>query len=61
MRYELKIDVLDKDYVDALIVCLARQGFAPYYNEDCNSIGCTMTEQGPCHIQKNNPEKNLNA
>jgi len=34
MRYELKIEVLDDDYVDDLIICLARQGYAPYLSID---------------------------
>lgn len=35
-RYELKIEVLNKDYVDSLIVSLARQGYAPYIGYDDN-------------------------
>jgi len=35
MRYELKIEVLDDDYVDDLIICLARQGYAPYLSDKC--------------------------
>ena len=34
MRYEISIHILNKDYVDSLIVALARQGYAPYVNED---------------------------
>jgi len=34
MRYELKIGILDKTYVDTLIVALARQGYAPYISDD---------------------------
>lgn len=34
MRYELTIGIKDKKYVDMLIICLARQGYAPYITED---------------------------
>ena len=34
MRYELKMEILDEDYVDNLIICLARQGYAPYLSDD---------------------------
>ena len=34
MRHEIKIEILAPDYVDDLIVCLARQGYSPYIDED---------------------------
>lgn len=34
MRYEFKIQILDKKYTDILVVALARQGYAPYITED---------------------------
>ncbi len=34
MRYEVKIDILDARYINSLVVALARQGYAPYYNAD---------------------------
>jgi len=43
-RYELKIDIINKDYVDKTIVALVRQGFDVYINEDENVICCTVTE-----------------
>jgi hypothetical protein len=33
-QFELAMGVIDPAYVDALIVCLARQGYAPYYNDE---------------------------
>jgi len=44
-RYELKIDILDVSYIDPLIVCLARQGYAPYYNAE------TDCEHGAVYIE----------
>jgi hypothetical protein len=32
--YELAIEILDPAYLDQLIVSLARQGYAPYMNDD---------------------------
>ncbi len=34
-RYELSIDILEENYVDSLVVALARQGYAPYITEKC--------------------------
>ena len=36
MRYELTIEITDKNYIDNLIVALARQGYAPYLSYDGN-------------------------
>lgn len=36
MRYEFKIQILNKDYIDSLVIALARQGYAPYITEDEN-------------------------
>ena len=36
MRYEFTIEILDKKYIDTLIVALARQGYSPYITEDTN-------------------------
>jgi len=38
MRYEMKINVVDPKYVDTLIVALARQGYAPYYNDEAEVV-----------------------
>jgi len=34
MRYELHLKILDSDYIDKLIISLARQGYSPYLTED---------------------------
>jgi len=34
MRYELRIRILDKNYIDSLITSLVRQGYNVYYNSD---------------------------
>ena len=39
MRYEVRIPVLDPDYIDQLIVAIARQGYSPYYNADAMEYG----------------------
>ncbi len=44
-RYEIKIDILNKDYVDTLIVALVRQGYDVYLNEEDNLLCFTITEE----------------
>jgi len=34
MRFEFKIEILNADYVDDLVISLARQGFAPYITDE---------------------------
>lgn len=43
-KYELRINILNKDYVDNLIIALARQGYAPYLNEEDNIVCFTIGE-----------------
>ncbi len=38
MDYEFTIHILNKDYIDSLVVALARQGYAPYITEDRDYI-----------------------
>lgn len=52
MRYELTIDIINKDYVDVLIVALARQGFAPYVNEENNIVGFSINEENLTKIKE---------
>ena len=33
-RYELSLEILDKKYVDSLVIALARQGYAPYIGDE---------------------------
>ena len=44
-KYEVAIQVLDKDYVDQLIVSLVRQGYAVYYNEEDKKVCFTATDE----------------
>ncbi len=32
--YEIGVTIIDKDYIDHLILGLSRQGYAPYVNTD---------------------------
>jgi hypothetical protein len=43
-RYELSIEILNKDYVDQLIVALVRQGYNVYLNEEEGVVCCTITD-----------------
>ncbi len=36
--YEIAIQILDKDYVDTLIVSLVHQGYSVYYNDNENVV-----------------------
>ena len=51
-KYEVKIDILNKDYVDSLIVALARQGYAPYINESDNVACFTITNEELQEVSK---------
>lgn len=51
-RYEMSINILDKEYVDSLIVSLVRQGYAVYYNEDENAVCFTVGEDELIKIKK---------
>ncbi|MFH0805996.1 MAG: hypothetical protein V1901_03925 [Patescibacteria group bacterium] len=44
MEYEFKIKILNKDYINILIVALARQGYAPYITEE-NDVCITINEE----------------
>lgn len=37
-RFEISIYIVDKNYIDSLIVALVRQGYEVYYNEDENKV-----------------------
>lgn len=43
-RIEVSIYILDKNYIDSLIVALVRQGYDVYYNEDENKV-CFLTDE----------------
>lgn len=44
-RYEISIKILNKKYVDSLIISLARQGYAPYISYDGQSVCFTVSEE----------------
>lgn len=49
-KYEVAISILDESYVDSLIVALARQGYAPYYNaEDKPAVVCFSASEDEVH------------
>lgn len=43
-KYEIAIDISDKNYIDSLIVALVRQGYNVYYNEEENVVCFTAGE-----------------
>ena len=44
-RYEIKIGILNKDYVDSLIIALVRQGYDVYLNEEDKLICFIIPEE----------------
>lgn len=49
-RYELSIEILNKDYIDNLIVALVRQGYAVYLGDD-DQIHFEVTEEDLTEIK----------
>ena len=45
MKYEVAIRILDKEYVDNLIVSLVHQGYSVYYNDDESVVCFTATDE----------------
>ena len=43
-RYEIAISILNKDYVNDLIVALVRQGYSVYFNDDSDKV-CFTTQE----------------
>ncbi len=43
-KFEISIYIVDKNYIDSLIVALVRQGYEVYYNEDENKV-CFNTDE----------------
>lgn len=52
MRYEISIQISDKEYIDSLIVSLVRQGYNVYFNEEENVVCFTTAEDGVYRIQE---------
>ena len=44
-KYEIKIEIANKDYVDSLIVALVRQGYNVYLNKEDKVVCFTMMEE----------------
>ena len=44
-RFEIRIKILNKDYIDSLIVSLARQGYDVYLNEEEELVCFTTSEE----------------
>jgi len=53
MRYEIAIQILDKDYTDQLIVSLVRQGYDVYFNQDENVVCFTLDKNDLTEIKEN--------
>lgn len=50
-QYELKINILNKSYVNQLIVALVRQGYDVYLNEEENVVCFTIREEDLTEIE----------
>ena len=50
-RYEIKIEILNKEYVDNLIVALVRQGYDVYLREEDNVVCFTIMEEDITEIK----------
>jgi len=44
-RYEASIKIINKDYIDPLIVALARQGYSPYIPRDDDAVCFQIQEE----------------
>ena len=51
MNYEFKIKILNKAYLDQLVISLAHQGYAPYITED-TEVGITISEDELTQIKE---------
>jgi len=56
MRHEVAITIIDKSYVDVLIVALVRQGYEVYYNDDEGCV-CFLAEGKDIGGNKDEEEK----
>ena len=52
MKYEMSILILNKDYVDSLIVALVRQGYDVYLNEEDNVVCFSVGEEDLTEIKE---------
>lgn len=44
MNYELSIKIIDKKYLDSLIVSLVHQGYDTYYNSNEDAVCMTISD-----------------
>lgn len=51
-RFEIRIEIFDGNYIDSLIVALARQGYAPYYNQEEHCVCFTASDEDITEITK---------
>lgn len=58
-QFEVSMEVLDPVYVDSLIVCLARMGYAPYYNDEDKKVCFTVQRTDLKAIKLNHEEDGL--
>jgi hypothetical protein len=42
--YELKLKIMDEDYVDDLVIALVRQGYEVYYRKEEREICITVSD-----------------
>lgn len=54
-RYEFRIEILDENYTDELIVTLTRQGYAPYLSPN-NELCITVSENELEEIEQCPPD-----
>lgn len=50
-RYEICIDIDDPDYIDSLVISLARQGYDVYYNRDLEKVCFSIYEEDMTEIK----------
>ena len=48
--YQFIITTLNKEYVDELVVCLARQGYAPYITAE-GDVGITISDDDLTEVE----------
>ena len=51
-KYEVAITILNKDYIDSLIVALVRQGYSVYLNEEDNVVCFEATDEDVIKLKK---------
>ena len=52
MHYEINIKIIDKNYVDSLIIALVRQGYEVYLSQDFDCICYGATDEDVREVKK---------